>query len=666
MEHKYSENPSDVVVLIKESSHIPEGIRVDYLQKLGTENATSFPLAYGGKKAPNKAIMQDCLNEIVPLIQKCAPKIVLCCDPNYFKVLTGLRNSKGYSSVIVDSIHGFKVMLVPNYQSVFHNPANESIIDMCLREVGAFLFGKSTRKDVLTTALYLKNPDKIKQALDSLSFYSELVVDIETFGLIFYDCGIGTIAFSYDQHSAIGMVVDWDGETRTNNIEVKNLLFDFFVKNAGKIKLIGHNLGFDFKVLIYELFMKQELTNIEGMYFGLDTLFSNYDDTKIITYLATNNAVENVLGLKDNVIEFAGNYAVDVKDITKVPVKDLLKYNQEDCCSTFWLYKRNFKKMLEDAQDVPYNRVFKPMIPIICEMELVGAPIDMQRVFGVKQILEDKLATNTKYINEHPEVIEFTTNRRITLAINATKKLKKKVKTAEDFAHITFNPASSDQLTALLYDQLNYPCTRYTKSGAKSADGKALKVMRNNLLHVEHADLLESLLDTSSILILLDNFVSNFIKYSVNHGETDGWRLHGSFNLGGTKSGRLSSSEPNMQNIPSGSNNPYAKLIKSCFISTTNWVFCGADFASLEDKISALTTRDPNKLAVYLDGYDGHCLRAHSYFSAQMPDIVIPTEPEKHEYFEVLFSSGKKYMLGSDLLEFPDRTVTVKEYVQGL
>jgi hypothetical protein len=50
------------------------------------------------------------------------------------------------------------------------------------------------------------------------------------------------------------------------------------------------------------------------------------------------------------------------------------------------------------------------------------------------------------------------------------------------------------------------------------------------------------------------------------------------------------------------------------------------DFASLEDRISALTTKDPNKLKVYTDGYDGHCLRATAYFGESMPDIEIAPE----------------------------------------
>jgi DNA polymerase-1 len=80
-----------------------------------------------------------------------------------------------------------------------------------------------------------------------------------------------------------------------------------------------------------------------------------------------------------------------------------------------------------------------------------------------------------------------------------------------------------------------------------------------------------------------------------------------------------------MQNIPaSGSTKAkqrLAKLIKECFEAPPGWIFCGLDFDSLEDKISAVTTRDPEKIKVYTDGYDGHCLRAFAYFGEHMSDI---------------------------------------------
>ena len=81
----------------------------------------------------------------------------------------------------------------------------------------------------------------------------------------------------------------------------------------------------------------------------------------------------------------------------------------------------------------------------------------------------------------------------------------------------------------------------------------------------------------------------------------------------------------NLQNLPAGGD--LGKLIKSCFAAAYGSIFCGADFASLEDRISALTTKDPEKLKVYTSGFDGHCLRAYTYFGDRMPDID-PTSVE--------------------------------------
>jgi DNA polymerase-1 len=114
-------------------------------------------------------------------------------------------------------------------------------------------------------------------------------------------------------------------------------------------------------------------------------------------------------------------------------------------------------------------------------------------------------------------------------------------------------------------------------------------------------------------------FIPAFEQKTYKH--KDSWNLHGNFKLGGTVSGRLSSSAPNMMNLPS-TGTVYAKQIKRCFKAPKGYLMVGADFSSLEDRISALLTKDPNKLSVYSEGFDGHALRAYAYFKNQMPDIV--------------------------------------------
>jgi DNA polymerase-1 len=81
----------------------------------------------------------------------------------------------------------------------------------------------------------------------------------------------------------------------------------------------------------------------------------------------------------------------------------------------------------------------------------------------------------------------------------------------------------------------------------------------------------------------------------------------------------LSSSNPNLQNIPSGS--VFAKLIKACFGAIGKWLFNGSDFDALEDKTGALLTGDPNRIKIYTEGFCGHCLRTQSYWPEKMPDI---------------------------------------------
>jgi DNA polymerase-1 len=72
--------------------------------------------------------------------------------------------------------------------------------------------------------------------------------------------------------------------------------------------------------------------------------------------------------------------------------------------------------------------------------------------------------------------------------------------------------------------------------------------------------------------------------------------------------------------MPSGSR--YGKLIKSCFRAPPLWLFWGADFNALEEKVGTILSDDPNRKKVYTDGYDGHCLRAFRYFGEAMLDIT--------------------------------------------
>ena len=88
-------------------------------------------------------------------------------------------------------------------------------------------------------------------------------------------------------------------------------------------------------------------------------------------------------------------------------------------------------------------------------------------------------------------------------------------------------------------------------------------------------------------------------------------------------------------------------------------MFCGLDFASLEDRISALTTKDPNKLKVYTDGYDGHSLRAFTYFAEAMPDVQ--TAPENAVCYRANVGGTDVYFHDTEQVEYMGKTMTGRE-----
>ena len=165
---------------------------------------------------------------------------------------------------------------------------------------------------------------------------------------------------------------------------------------------------------------------------------------------------------------------------------------------------------------------------------------------------------------------------------------------------------------------------------------------------------------------ILSTFITALLSKSAQHvddvsGEFSTY-LHGSFNLGGTRSGRLSSSNPNLTNIPS-TGTKYAKHIKQCFSAPKGWVMVGADFTALEDVMAALLTKDPFKLAPYTNGYDSHCLRAYAYYKDQMPDILQATEQDQCYQAEV---DGKTVLyIGSEGLPANAVPISWQEFNVG-
>jgi DNA polymerase-1 len=590
------------------------------------------------KKTPQKEIKAWIEQELVEVLVEQHVHYLIVDNAEYFKVLTKQSTAEPWFGYVMDSIYGdFKVIYVPTFRSVFFDPEKRKVqiaqgMD-ALRNHAEGTYA-DPGSSIITKAVYPENLMQIQSFLNYLlENYDVLTADIEGFSLKHYDCGLGTIAFAWSKSEGgafpIDLLLEGSGEAR-------HILREFFKAFRAKGgKLIWHHISFDVYVLVYQLFMG-DLLDTEGLLRGMDILLDNWDDTKLITYLATNSCAGNDLGLKAQAQEYAGNYAVDeIKDITKIPLPVLLQYNLVDALSTWYVYEKHHATMVKDNQVEIYETIFKPAIKDIVQMQLTGLPVNMERVREVKKIIENDEAKALTKIRAHPVVAQYISVRNERWVIERNAKLKKKRVTLAD-ANETFNPGSNDQLAEVLYELLELPVLERTASGAAGTGQDVVKKLRAYTTDPTTLSFLEGLIEYAEVSILLSTFIPAFER--ARQGP-DGWHyLFGNFNLGGTVSGRLSSNGPNLQNLPA-TGSRYAKLIKTIFSAPRGWLFVGLDFASLEDRISALTTKDPAKLKVYTDGWDGHAMRAVAYFGDKMPDI----DPTSVEQVNAIKEKDHKY-----------------------
>jgi DNA polymerase-1 len=595
------------------------------------------------KKKNTVSDMKEYLDDLLPNLKAEGIKMLVVTHPEYFKVLTKKAKTDATIGDIIVSDYDpdFSVTYCPNYSRIFYDPDKiKPKIKMAFEATCRWAIGNTTvvGKNIIKFSEYPKDYANILVWLDRLlDMNCDLSCDIEGFSLKHYDSGIGTITFCWNENEGIAFPVEYHVDStgkndrvgfKYSNPKMKEHLKNFF--KAFKHKMLYHNICFDVYVMVYQLFM-EDILDQEGLLEGLDVMLKNWDCTQIISYLATNSCAGNELGLKLQAQEFAGNYAVeDIKDISKIPLDKLLKYNLIDGLSTWYVYNKNYPIMMAQNQNIPYQTLFKPAVIDIIQMQLTGMPLNMEKVIELYKTLRVESEENLNKMNSLQIVWTFIDYLKDEKVTEKNAKLKTKQITKADLGLtkdtvVEFNPGSPKQLQRFLYDEdfLGLPVLDYTDTKQPATGADTLEKLIMHTKDPEAVRFLELLIEYKASAIILSTFLPAFLK--AKKGK-DGWYyLFGNFRLGGTASGRLSSNGPNLQNIPSAGSTKakrrLAKMIKECFEAPPGWLFVGLDFDSLEDKISAVTTNDPEKIKVYSDGFDGHCLRALAYFKEHMPDI---------------------------------------------
>jgi DNA polymerase-1 len=392
----------------------------------------------------------------------------------------------------------------------------------------------------------------------------KIVFDLETTSLDPYEADILGVAISFGAFN--GYYINLSDYDKAKKIE---LLKELFEKLKSK-KLIAQNAKYDISVLrvlgieveniYFDTMIGAYLIDPDGRKFNMDDLAEQYLNYKTIKYEELLSGTLFSQSLKDVEIEKVVEYAGEDADITFRLCEKL-----NPIIKKFDLEKLN-------------NDIEIPTIKVLSEMELNGVYFDIQ------------------YLRE--------------LEIEYQKKTDIFLREMHEIAEVEFNPNSPKQVGEILYDKLKLKGKRKTKSGSFSTDAETLEYLSN-----EHP-IIPKLLEYRKYQKLLSTYISAIPKM-VNPVTK---RVHTSFNQTGTSTGRLSSSEPNLQNLPI-KDEEGIKIRKAVRAQKEDHILLSADYSQIELRVLAHISQDPVLIKAYKNSEDIHTITASKIF--EVPEGLV-------------------------------------------
>jgi DNA polymerase I len=404
----------------------------------------------------------------------------------------------------------------------------------------------------------VKNEKDLANLIDEINRAEVFAFDLETTSLDVFEAKIVGISFSTEKKSAYYVPL---GHKDTPPIDINKLKPLF---TLDKLK-IGHNIKYDIEVL--------NCNGIEVAGPLFDTMVAAYLLDPTSGKYSLKKLGKQFLG-RDMIklVELIGKDA-EYENFSEVPIDIATDYACSDADVTFSLYDI-FKLALkvQKLEKLFYN-VEMPVVESIIEMELNGIAIDQKLLKKLSEEIEVKLKDLEKHI--------FC------------------------IAGETFNINSPKQLANILFNKLQLPVIKRTKTGP-STNVEVLEELASKKIEIA-----EKLMEYRTLTKLKSTYIDVFP--TIINSKTG--RIHTSFNQTVTATGRLSSSKPNLQNIPA--RGEWGKLIRSAFIpEKKDWVFLAADYSQVELRILAHLSKDKVLINAFNNNEDIHSLTA-----AQVYDV---------------------------------------------
>ena len=402
--------------------------------------------------------------------------------------------------------------------------------------------------------------------LESLVKEKEVCFDTETTSLNALHSELVGIAFSWEAGKGYYLSIPEEKEKALEILEPMKVFFE-----NQEIKKIGHNLKYDLKVL------KNYDINVKGQLF----------DTMVAHYLINPDMRHNMDILAEtylkyspkSITELIGKKGINQRSMREVSIEDQTEYAVEDADITFQL-KSYFEKEMKKTKTLElFNNVEIPLVEVLTDMECEGVNLD------------------TKFLKE------------------LSKVLLKDIKSLENLIHneagVDFNLASPKQLGSVLFDELKLvEKPKKTKTGQYSTSEDVLSSLAK-----EHK-IISNILDWRSLQKLQNTYVDAL----PNEINSKSGRIHTIYNQAVAATGRLSSNNPNLQNIPVRTER--GQQVRKAFIARDeNHLLLAADYSQIELRIIAALSKDEGMLGAFKNHEDIHAATAAKVFNVNLDKV---------------------------------------------
>jgi DNA polymerase-1 len=439
-----------------------------------------------------------------------------------------------------------------------------------------------TIRDVAHSYEIADTPEKQQQLFRELAKQTSFCFDTETTSLDTFSASMLGIAFSWGNHQG------WYLPT-INLVDIIDELRKIFANAAEKI---GHNLKYDLHIL------QQHGIEVKGVFFDtmlahsmlhpdqrhtMDRLSETYLQYTPIKFadVASPNQTPVADTASDDLFAYAAAQPINKKDLSvaNIPLEILAEYATEDADVTWQLSSILRDELLQSGQATVFHNIESPLLPVLVRMENHGIALDTAALLEIGAELQIAIDDLTKSIQLH--------------------------------AGSSFNLNSPKQLGEILFKQLNLADkAKKTTTGQFKTDEATLSALEGS--HPIIGEILQYR-EASKLKSTYVDSLPTHIQKKTN-------RIHTSFHQLLAATGRLASSDPNIQNIPVRS--ALGKKIRKAFIPATGCTLLSCDYSQIELRIMAALSGDQGMIDAFRNNLDIHTATAAKVYKVALEDVT--------------------------------------------